>query len=388
MSQGMRGWVGLVAVVLAGMFVGCSDESVAAPDFETAKQSAEQGNAKAQCGKDAECDDVAAWAAFTQITLEQSTLVSKETIKWVGSFDHKSLDISIDLATQGVKEPMAGTVGLVGGQVMLTKNLELNPGSEIDALDAPVLSMRLLFALLQRVFPKGPESIVGETEVDHTDRVGIKIATASAGGYIPAPWRVKGKVNKLAEGKILFDLVLSFPLRQQDKEQSSIINMKGALDMLDRPVFRDTDSLDGWTIYGIGPRRTKQGNSTILDYGATHEEARYRNIGEIRAFLTAKDHPGTRDVTKNFTGFWKRECDQPFGLQVKHYGDDGKYAIVFCGSGGCGNPQKSRLTFITGDQRYEVISESELIKISPSGERETYYRCTKDTNPLLRYGGK
>jgi len=386
MSQGMRGWVGLIALVLAGMLVGCSGEPVAAADVETAKQSAEQGDAKAQCDKNSECDDIAAWAAYTQITLEQSYPASKETAKWVGAFDHKSLDISIDLATQGVKESMAGTVGLVGGKVMLTKNLELEPGYEIDTLDAPVLSMRLLFTLLQRVFPKGPESIVGETEVDHTDRVGIKIATASAGGYIPAPWRVKGKVNKLAEGKILFDLVFSFSSRQQDKEQSSIINMKGALDMLDRPVFRDADSLEGWTIYGIGPRRTKQGNSTILDYGATHEEARYRNIGEIRAFLAAKDHPGIRDVTKNFTGFWKKECDQPFGLQVKHYGDDGKYAIVFCGPGGCGNPQESRLTFITGDQRYEVISESELIEISSSGERETYYRCTKDTNPVLKYG--
>jgi hypothetical protein len=341
----------------------------------------------ASCDKDPECDDVSAWAVFTQITLKQPSSESKEISEWVGSFDHKSSDISIDVNTRDAKETMAGTVGLVSGRVMLTKNLKLQPGYEIDALDAPILRMRLLFALLQRAFPKGPESIAGKTDVDHTDRAGIKFATQSASGYIPAPWRLKGKVSKLAEGKVLFNLALSFPSQRQDKERDNVtINMEGTLGMLDRPVFRDTDSLDGWTTYELGPQLIKQGNSTILDYGAKPQEAaRYRNIGDIRAFLAAENHPGVRDETKNFTGFWKKKCDEPFGLQIKHYGDDGKYSIVFCGPGGCGDPEEGRLTFITGDKQYEVVSESEFISILRSGERATYYRCTKDTNPVLEY---
>lgn len=341
----------------------------------------------ASCDKDPECDDVAAWAVFTRVALKQSASGSQEAVEWVGSFDHKSLDIAIDVATRGTNEPMVGTIGLVSGQVMLTKGLKLRPGYEIDALDAPVLSMRLLFVLLQRVFPKGPGSIVGATDVDHTDRVGIKYATPSASGYIPAPWHVKGKVRRLADGKVPFELALTFPLQRQNKERSSLtIHMNGELGVLDRPVFRDTDSLEGWITYGLGPQQTKQGSSTILDYGAKPQNATpYRTIGDVRAFVAAENHPGVRDATKDFTGFWKQKCDEPFGLQIKRYGDEGKYSIVFCGPGGCGDPRESRLTFISGDKRYEVVSESEFIEVRRSGERDTYYRCTKDTNPVLRY---
>src|SRR5437016_2620366 len=77
----------------------------------------------ASCDKDPECDDVSAWAVFTRVILRQSASESSEAIEWVGSFDHKTLDASIDIATHGAKEPMAGTVALVGGQVMLTKGL-------------------------------------------------------------------------------------------------------------------------------------------------------------------------------------------------------------------------------------------------------------------------
>lgn len=341
----------------------------------------------ASCDKDPECDDVSTWAVFTRVSLKQSVSRSDEAIEWVGSFDHKALDVSIDIATHGSREPLAGTVGLVGGQVMLTKGLKLRSGYEIDALDAPVLSMRLVMILLKRVFTKGPDQIVGPTNVNHTGKVGIKYATPSASGYIPAPWHVKGKVSKLADGTLPFELALSFPLQQKDKPSSSLtINMKGELAVLGRPVFRDTDSLEGWTTYGLGPQQTKQESSTILDYGAKPQEAtRYRTIGDVRAFIAAENHPGVRDATKNFTGFWKKKCDEPFGLQIKHYGDEGKYSIVFCGPGGCGDPSESRPTFITGDKRYEVVREGELIEIARSGDRETYYRCTKDTNPVLKY---
>ncbi len=339
----------------------------------------------ASCDKDPECDDVSAWAVFTRVALRQSVSGSDKAIEWLGSFDHETLDVSIDIATHGAKEPMAGTVGLVGGQVMLTRGLSLQPGREIDALDAPVLSMRLVMILLKRAFPKGPGEIVGPTDVDQAGRVGIKYATPSASGYIPAPWHVKGKVSRLADGTLPFELALSFPLQRQDKQRGSLtINMKGELAMLGRPVFRDTDSLEGWTTYGLGPQQTKQGSSTILDYGAKPQEAtRYRTIGDVRAFIAAENHPGVRDATKDFTGFWKKKCDEPFGLQIKPYGDEGKYSIVFCGPGGCGDPSESRPTFITGDKRYEVVSEAELIEIARSGDRETYYRCTKDTNPVL-----
>jgi hypothetical protein len=282
---------------------------------------------------------------------------------------------------------MAGTIAMVGGRVMLTKGLKLEPGYEIDALDAPVLSIKLVMIVLGRVFPKGPEEVTGARNIGRTNTIGIKYATPSASGYIAPPWHVKGKVNKLADGTVTFDMALTFPLEQTDKKNRTYtMNMSGQLSMLGRPVFLDADSLDGWTTYGIGPQEVKQGASTILDYGAKPEEStRYKTIGDIRAFIAAENHPGFKDAAKDFTGFWKKKCEEAFGLQVMHYGSDGKYSIVFCGPGGCGDPSESRLTFITGDKRYEVVSEAELIEIGLSGDRETYHRCTKDTHPVLKY---
>ena len=269
---------------------------------------------------------------------------------------------------------------------MLTKGLELESGYEVDALDSPVLSVRLLMIILGRIFPKGANEVVGVRSIDRSDSVGIKYATPSASGYIPAPWNVKGQVSKLVDGKVSYDLALTFPTEQQDKKSTFTVVMRGELGLLGRPVFRDADSLEGWKIYGMGPQQVTQGNETILDYGAKPQEnARLRTIGDVRAYVAAENHPGTRDATRDFTGFWKKECDEPFGLQIKHSGDEGKYSIVFCGPGGCGDPSQGRPTFISGDKWYQVISDDELVMIGRSGDRNIYRRCTKETHPVLKY---
>jgi hypothetical protein len=67
-----------------------------------------------------------------------------------------------------------------------------------------------------------------------------------------------------------------------------------------------------------------------------------------------------------------------------HYGTDGKYSIVFCGPGGCGEKDDVRTTFITKDNHYQVISENEIK--TPSGNGwDTYHKCTTDTHPVLKY---
>lgn len=341
----------------------------------------------AACDKDPECGDPTAWAGFTRILLKQSSPGYPGGYEWVASFDHKSVDMKIDTDMRSPDLSMKGVIALVGGRIMMSKGLKLEPGYEIDALDAPVLGMKLVMIVLGRVYPKGPGELSGQRRIDRTDRTAIKYATSSASGYIPAPWRVKGRVTKRADGGVTFDLALTSSVKQKGGKSSSLtMKMAGELGMASGPVFRDADSLDGWTTYGLGPRQVKQGSSTILDYGATpDQEARYRTIGDIRAFIAAENHPGIRDETKNFTGFWKEKCDQSFGLQIMHQGSEGKYSIVFCGPGGCGDPAESRLTYITGDKRWEVVSEDELIEIGRSGDRERYLRCTKETRPVLEY---
>ncbi|MDD3815381.1 MAG: hypothetical protein PHZ02_12145 [Desulfocapsaceae bacterium] len=337
--------------------------------------------------KDPECGDPTAWARFTSVVLKQSSLGSTDSAVWKASFDHQTNDILIETDISNSGTSNKGFIAMVGGRIMLSKGIKLDPGYEIDSLDAPVLSIKLLMIVLSRVFPNGPTEVVGSIAIDKNDKTGIKYATPSASGYIPAPWLVKGNIAKASENNLTFDLALTFPIEQRNKnDQKYTLLMAGEFSMLNHAVFLDSQSLNGWTTYGLGPRQIKQPKSTILDYGATPSmEETYKTIGDIRALIAAENHPGYRDTTKDFTGFWKEKCDQAFGLQIMHYGNEGKYSVVFCGPGGCGEPSESRLTFITEDKHWEVINEDKLIQIGRSGDRDTYIRCTKETNPVLKY---
>jgi hypothetical protein len=144
-------------------------------------------------------------------------------------------------------------------------------------------------------------------------------------------------------------------------------------------------SLASWTLFGVGVQTKKTGDGTIYDYTAAPFTDLYETVSDIRKQVMAEDHPGERDVTKDFTGFWKSKCEDAFGLQIKPYGPDGKYSIVFCGPGGCGSPDEGRKTFITGDKHFELASENELIEIYRSGEKRRHVRCTRDPNPVLKY---
>lgn len=341
----------------------------------------------AACDRDPECGDPTPWAGFTHIVLSQSVDGSSDQTEWRGSFDHESNDILIRSDMRGSDDSTSGSIAMIGGRIMLSKGLDMKPGYEIDYIDAPVLSIKLLMIVLGRVFPGGPDEIAGHRDIDRTDKLGIKYASASASGYIPAPWHAKGTIDKMPDDTMSFKLSLAFPRNTRNGNgEEYTINMEGELGMLDHELFRNSDPVVGWRIYGVGPYRIERAGSTIFDYGATPDNsAHYKTIGDIRTFIAAENDPGFKDSSKDFTGFWKEKCDQPFGLQIKHLGDEGKYSIVFCGPGGCGDTSHGRVSFITGDRSFEVVSEDELIEISRSGERETYLRCTRNPNPVLKY---
>ena len=206
--------------------------------------------ALADC-RDKECELPASWNEFTAVTLTFSEGDSKGTT-WSGVFDHKTHDFLIDVQ---VREPvpMKGTVGMVGGRVMISKGLTLRRGAEIDEIDGPVLSMRIALIVLGRLFPDGPNSVIGLEQVGRDDDVGIKFATPSAMASIGAPWRASGAVENYNAGAVAFDLTLTVPAQTPTaKTATGTLNFKGRLSMRAEPVFRENASLDGWTVYGVG----------------------------------------------------------------------------------------------------------------------------------------
>ena len=86
-----------------------------------------------------------------------------------------------------------------------------------------------------------------------------------------------------------------------------------------------------------------------------------------------------------FTGFWKEDCKDAFGLQIMPFGGKGRYSVSFCGPGGCFEPGTYRpLTTIEHDSEYKVIS-SDHIKVVGKGGVSDYHKCSEDTNPTLKY---
>ena len=156
-------------------------------------------------------DVPATWSGFSAVTLTFAEGRSLGTT-WTGVFDDAKRDFLLDVQLRE-PEPMRGKVGLVGGRVMIVRGLELAPGAEIDAIDGPVLSMRLALTVLARLFPNGPHTVLGLQRVTREDDVGIEFSTPTASGSIGAPWHVSGSVENYNTDVVNFDLALTVPAR-------------------------------------------------------------------------------------------------------------------------------------------------------------------------------
>jgi len=331
------------------------------------------------------CGEPTAWQDFNSFTLKVTAPGKSGYSQWQGRLDKKTNDIQIDVENSEAGSVARGRILMIAGRVMAIQGPIAQPGYEIDALDAAALQLQLVTKLLGRAFPNGPASVKPAQDVDYSDRnTGIQIATQSAGGMIQAPWRVVGELKHVDPDVIQYDLTLTSS-NARDPGKKNTVTFSGTLFNSPNTRIDDQLSLEKWNLFGVGPQSRKQGNSTIIDYSAAPETTAYKTVADVRKKLEADNYPGEPDSAKDFTGFWKSNCEDAFGLQIKHFGTDGKYSIVFCGPGGCGDPaNEGPKTFITKDPRYQVISEDELREKTGDGW-ETYHRCTRDTHPVLKY---
>lgn len=331
---------------------------------------AQQEHCQGPCGKST------AWQDFNSFSLKVMTPGQSDYSVYQEKSDKETKDIQIDVENSQSGSISKGTILMIGGRIMAVEGPITKPGYEIDALDGVILQLQLVTKLLGRAIPEGPGKVTSPRHVDYADvRTGVQIATPSAGGMIQAPWRVVGELNRVQDDVIEYDLMLTFP--SQDDHGKSITSFSGKLFNSNTTKIDDQMSLTNWNVFGVGPQTRKQGNDTVIDYGAAPDTTSYKTVADIRKKLVADDYAGEPDTSKDFTGFWKTKCENPFGLQIRHYGTGGKYSIVFCGPGGCGDPDnEGRKTFITNDPHYQVISENELKEQTPSGW-EAYLRCTK-----------
>ena len=136
------------------------------------------------------------WNRANEAKLRVSTEASTDFARWLFSMpDEHSLSIDFESNSQGQHE--AGRILLVAGRVMLTKGFSPPKGYEIDALDLPVLNYRLAITLLSQAFPLGPDKFTGKQAIVLEEKKrSIQVATISAGGRLPAPWKLTGEMRR------------------------------------------------------------------------------------------------------------------------------------------------------------------------------------------------
>jgi hypothetical protein len=333
------------------------------------------------------CGKPTAWENFNAFELKVTVPGKPGYQFWRGRFDKESNDIQIDVESTDGQKAIKGRILLVGGRVMAIQGPVAEAGHEIDALDAPVLYQKLVVRLLGEAAPNRPAEMSGERTIElKNERTGIQFATPSAQGFIAAPWHLIGGVKALSPDDIQYDLALTAAGPASDDSGGYVANFVGRLSKIATAKIDDHMQFDGWKVLGLGVQTRKESNGTIFDYGAAPTSARYKQVGDIREKIAADDYPGEADPSKNFTGFWKENCEEAFGLQIMRYGQDGKYSVTFCGPGGCGTAgEDGNNTFITKDSDYIVINESELKIRNANNGWDAYHRCTTDTHPILKY---
>ncbi len=336
----------------------------------------DDGSCRTHCG----IADV--WTEFNAFEIRMSVSGQSEGAHWVGRFDKNTSDIQVDVENSDGGRIERGKILMVGGRVMAVQGPIAEQGYEIDALDAPVLEYQLLLKLLSKALPNGPTELKGKREIDlKEEKDGISLATPSAGGTIPAPWRLVGEVR--ADSADVIDYQVTLTSAAPSSKEIRETTLTGKLSKEANAKIDDGTPLQGWNLFGIGVQTRKTDNGTLYDYGAGPAAA-YKSVSDIRKKIAQDDYPGEPDASKDFTGFWKENCEEAFGLQIMHYGLHGEYTVTFCGPGGCGDPAEERLTFITKDSGYQVVSENE-IRVPNGGGWETYHKCMTDTHPVLKY---
>jgi len=109
---------------------------------------------------------------------------------------------------------------------------------------------------------------------------------------------------------------------------------------------------------------------------------------ERAALARAASQQGTRLLAKgervDFTGFWKADCKQLYGIQFNPVGNSGSYSVSLCGPAGCFDSGTYRpVTTVQDDASYTVLNTDEILVREGPGRGRTYVKCADSLMPEM-----
>jgi hypothetical protein len=344
---------------------------IAVAEMAAVTASAKETSCNDHCGK------TTSWFDLNAIALKVSYPGTSGYAIWRSKFDSQTKDFQLDAEMSNGKVTRTGTILMVNGLVMAVRGQAVNPSHEFDLLDGAALSQQLVYRLLNEALPQGPGAIEGIQKVDYaSEQIDLHLATPSSEGVISAPWRVTGTVKRLAGNTVEYDLKLTSGGESKLADTGNTYNphVSGRLSKLTSAKLDDSISLAGWKTYSVGVQVAMNDDAAPGAGRIRSATETYRTVADIRRKL-ADDGAGNAEAGKDFTGFWKEQCDNDFGLRIARKDERSKYVIAFCSSGGCEDFDRARRSFITGDDNYEIIGDDDLIQTGQQGGRQRYHRC-------------
>ena len=220
------------------------------------------------------------WFRGNHVTVQVSTAGEANSTRyelWVSGPG----DIRVEKSGAGKEKP--GSILLVGGRFLAMRNIDSEPGMEIDAMDVPALNWQLAAQLLERAFPGGPPASFPSKEVVITEpKQSIEVGTLSAGGEYGAPWKLRAKASRNDAGRVSYQLNFTCTDTETGKSAPSLV-LTGTWEHLHPdPETPASTSLEGWKVFSLGPTQRQEGNSHILDYGTSSPKDRAQTVGDLK----------------------------------------------------------------------------------------------------------
>lgn len=206
-------------------------------------------------------------------------------------------DIRIVKEEQRLGTAVKGTLMVIcDDSAMLTKELAPVKGREMREVDGPVLLLQLALRLLERGVPQGPQTVSGETALDVSEDynpIRVRRGTAATSEFLP-PWRLKGKVARIAPDKIRFEMKFAYSTLAA-KDRQFEMDLVGLWQKDSRTaVFENAMPIADWQVYRMDAVAKTVAGNMLLDQVAALYPGRFKTLGDLRSVIERNWDPRSR----------------------------------------------------------------------------------------------